>query len=234
MKRTLLAFLFAASVFLPQAAFAQQTTVGAEAEKAEASKPAYGPGDVDLLVSMGLGGLLYPHIEPAVDIGVIPIDDMTLSFGGGIDLGWCALCALTSAVSGVTIASQYFAPFGRVNLHLGTLGGSLDELNEGTFTLDPYAGIFAGPTLYRWTFKFDNEAANADATTTSLLFGPAIGARLGLANNRVLITGEFRYNVEIGFGSVTVEDSDGNVYYEDTNAFTRGGTDFILGIGFRI
>jgi hypothetical protein len=232
MKRTLLAFLLAASVLMPQAAFAQQSTVGAEAETEE-PKAAYGPGDIDLLLSLGLGGFLYPHAEPSIDVGLIPIGDMTVSVGGGIDVGWCALCAVTSAVSGVTIASQYFAPFGRVNLHLGTLGGALDAEMDG-FTIDPYVGAFAGPTIYRWTFKFDDETANANATQTSLLFGPAAGARLGLANNRVLITGEFRFNLEIGFGSVTVEDSQGNVYYDDTDAFTRGGTDFILGIGFRI
>lgn len=237
----------AAAVSLPQAAFSQEEAPAAAEEPAEESAdeaaaeeeasvegPNFGALDIDVLVLGGFGGFLYPHVEPGVDIGLVPLgDDFAISVGAGVDFGWCALCAVIDLVSDLNISSSYYAPQGRVNLHLGTLFDLIPREVE-SFTLDPYVGVFGGPVFYKFAVKDAQGGASVSAEQVTFLVGPALGIRLGFANNRFLLVGEYRWSNEAGFTTVTVRDENGTSQTINGDDFSRRGNDFILGIGFRI
>lgn len=236
MKRLTTILIVAATVLLPCAAFSQQDDESTPAEPAsqvdeaeEVEEPrVFGALDIDILVFGGFGAFLYPHVEPGVDIGVVPVGkDMAISVGAGVDFGWCALCGLITVASDVDISSSYWGPRGRANFHLGSLGGLIDTTTD-SMTLDPYVGVWGGPTFYNFDFE-----GIVTAHQTTLILGPALGIRVGFADNTFLVTGEYRLGAEVGFTTVNVEGEDGTIY-SATDAFSGRGSDFILGIGFRI
>ena len=261
MKHLLISVCLAAAVSVPQAAFSPDVTesaTGADDAAAESASsdgesgepdaksessgdadeeeeaPNFGALDIDILVLGGFGGLLYPHIEPGVDVGVVPLGkDMAISVGGGVDLGWCALCAVIDLVSDLDISSSYVSPQGRVALHFGTLGGLLPK-DLDNFTLDPYVGFFGGPVFYKFAVKDATGGASLEAEQFTIVVGPVLGIRLGFANNRLLLLGEYRWSTEAGFTSVTVRDENGTTQTITGEDFSRSGNDFILGIGLRI
>lgn len=203
------------------------------------SEPAFHAGDIDIMVGGGLGGLAYPHIEPSVDIGIVPItDDFSISVGGGVDFGWCLLCAALDAVSpNLDFASSYIRPYGRVLFHLGTLGGLLDDLGGSDYTIDLNGGLMGGPAFYSFTVTEENTAnpAKYESSTTSVVLGPLIGGRLGFADNTFFLFLEYRFLAELGFSSASFETGDGEtIVYDNTDTYNQDGSDFMLGLGFRI
>lgn len=238
MKHTLVALSIAtASTLLAHDAYGQQFTA-APAEEAAVSEevetgPVFGAGDFDILVNLGFN-LLYLNVEPALDIGIVPLGgDMAISIGGGVGFGFCVLCAAVSAFSDANVKASNISPHGRVNLHLGTLGGALPRDVSGT-TIDPYIGFMAGPNIYRFRLDFDHDDAHATATQTSIFGGPAAGIRAGFANNTIVLFAEYRLTAEFGFATVTIEDSDGNSYNVTGDAYSQRSSNLVLGLGLRI
>lgn len=231
MKTSLFAVTMAAAVSLPPAAFSQEKPAATEVEaEAEADTQVFGAGDFDILLNVGFN-LLYIHLEPALDVGVIPIGGMTLSFGGGFGVGYCLLCGALTALTDVSVSGQYWFPHGRVNLHLGTLGDLLPDEMDG-WTLDPYAGFYLGPQFYQ--FDLASGGTSIEASQTSIALGPVLGIRLGAKNNTFLLFGEYRYGTEFGFTTVTIETEDGSTQTLNSDDIGRKGSDFILGLGLRI
>lgn len=234
MKRLLVAFAIAAAVALPSTdAFAQTTTEPVVATDEADAGAVFGAGDFDILANIGFN-LLYLTVEPALDIGIVPLGgDMAISLGGGVGLGYCVLCAAVSALSSVNVRASNISPYGRANLHLGSLGGLIPKDINGT-TIDPYVGLMAGPNIYRFRVDFDQEDAHATATTTSIFAGPAAGLRAGFSNNTLLLFLEYRVTAEFGFATVNVEDSTGRVYRVTGDAYSQRTSNFIFGFGIRI
>jgi len=233
MNRTLQAVTLAASLTFPQAAFSQadDDTADAATAQEEAEAKIFGPADFDILLNVGFN-LLYLHLEPAVDLGLIPIGGMTLGFGAGFGVGYCVLCGALTALTNADISGQYWMPYGRANLHLGSLGGLLPDDMDG-WTLDPIVGLFAGPQLYTFEVKAAGGSA-VEVSRTSIAFGPVLGMRLGAMNNTFLLFGEYRYGTEFGLTNVSVEAEDGSTQTFAAESLGRRGSDFILGIGLRI
>jgi hypothetical protein len=232
MKRQLAILFFAASVLAPQAVYSAEPPVDA-AEEAETERN-FGLLTIDILLGGGISSELYLHGEPSVDIGVVPIGkSAAIAVGGGVDIGWCALCGLITALSDLNWSGSYYAPFGRATFHLGSLGGLIPANFEQKYTLDTYLGVLAGPSFY--TFKLSDNAGSAvTVDRTAIRVAPLLGARLGLAKNRLLLFGEYRWGVEAGFTTVEFTNPDGTdtiVPQEDIN---RRGNDFVVGIGVRI
>lgn len=239
MKATIFASLCAAAVLVPQAAFSQEApaaaTPAATVEAQAAPEKVFGAGDLDILANFGFN-IVYVHVEPAIDVGVIPIaDDFTISLGGGFGYGYCVLCGALTAVSRVNVSSSYMFPYGRANLHVNTLGGLIPSDIDG-MTLDLYAGIYGGPQFYRFALDFEDDAddTRATVTQTSVRLGPALGVRLGFKDNRLLLFGEYRWGAELGFTTVRIENEDGTVYDITGDDYARRGSDFVLGLGLRI
>lgn len=213
--RVLLSVALAALLFVP--------SVSAQEESGLMS-----PGDIDISVSGGLGGLLYPHLQPSVDVGVVPLGPVVLSVGGSVDAGICALCGVFNAVSDWTIRSWYISALGTSRVHIRSIAEAVGD----SVRLDPYAGFAAGPRYYRFSVSYDPEDVSGKASLTSILMGPLAGARFYPSEGGFFVYGEFSYLIELGFESVTVDA--GAYSYKIDQDYRSGGLDFGLGIGLRL
>jgi hypothetical protein len=102
-------------------------------------------GSIDIAASGGLGGLVYPFIEPQIAVGVLPLGPVTLSAGAVADAGYCLLCGLVGAATpDWRLNSYYFGVYGRVLAHLNAVSDALGD----AVALDPYAGVAVGPRFY--------------------------------------------------------------------------------------
>ncbi len=200
------------------------------------AEPAFYAGDIDIIVGGGIGGLVYPYVEPSVDIGLIPLNsDFSISVGGGVQFGWCLLCAALDAASDLDFSSSYIQPYGRALVHAGTLGGLLSNVSED-FTIDLNAGLLGGPSFYTFKIEEENTAnpASVNVNQTSFVLGPVVGGRVGFSDNTFFLFIEYRFLAEIGLSEVEYVDGNGNTVTYDQDAFSQQGSDVMLGLGLRI
>ncbi len=235
-NKLLLTLIVAAAVLVPQAAFSQDVATEEGESVADGPpepEPVFGAGDIDGLVNVGFN-LLYLNVEPALDIGIVGFaGDMALSVGGGFGYGYCVLCGLVSAFSEGNISASNYAPYGRINLHLGTIGGLLNPSMGGT-TLDPVAGLMGGANLYRFKIDFDSSDAEVAGTGSAIFAGPVFGLRLGFADNLFLLFAEYRFLAEFGFNAVTLDDGQGNSFTVTDEAYGQRNSSLVFGFGIRI
>lgn len=209
-------------------------------QKAKKEKLMFGAGSVDLY--LGAGGFFFPHLEPGIDIGIIPLPgNINLSIGANLDVGYCVGCLISGFVldfaSGGNvdweIRSWYIAPQLRGLAHLGLISDIL-RLPE----LDLYVGIGAGPAMYYTGLKVTsqqdrNSTASAESFSWIGFGGPLAGLRYMLSD-AFFIGVEARYFVSWGVSTGRV-DLDGTTYDAGTDAIIndRYGTDYNLALGVR-
>jgi hypothetical protein len=201
---------------------------GAVAAQEEKQSHVLTPGGIDLGVSGGLGGLIYPYLQPSIDVGVAALDQVTFSAGATLDAGICAFCGLIGATTDWQVRSWYASAIGRAHVHVS----GLSEAVSDTLRLDPYAGLGVGPRFYSFSVTYEPTDDSASATQTSVLFGPILGSRILFEERSLYVFGELRYFFEFGFSSVDVETSGASYSVDDQ--FAGGGGDISFGIGFRL
>lgn len=232
MRHLLIVSMFAASVLAPQAVFSEEKPDASP--DAELTEPLFGPLTFDVLLALGLSSELYLHGEPSLDIGVVKLGKTgAIGIGGGIDIGWCALCGIVSVLSDVSWSGSFYAPFARSTVHAGTLGGLLPQKQDGN-SVDLFVGALVGPSFYKFEAGFDDSSSAVTHRRVTLRFAPLLGLRLGLGGNRFLLFGEYRYNIEGGFSAVTYTNEDGSEEIVQPDTVNRRGNEFIIGIGVRI
>jgi hypothetical protein len=183
--------------------------------------------DTDLMLAAGFGSWIYPHIEPSVDIGIAPLGPVTISAGASMDVGWCLLCGLVSALSELRVNSWYAMPQARLLVHANALNHQFKDLN-----VDTYGGVTLGPAFYNFTLGTDNSTDEADVDIVTFIGGPVIGGRLFTEKIALFGFVELRYLLETGFGETTVTID--NQEFTLTNAYNRAGPDITFGIGYRL
>ena len=220
-------FLIAFSLIgLSSTATAQE---GAEAQespapaKGEAEKPPeyMGPGTVDGMLSVGLGGLIFVSAEPGVDVGLVPIgNNLTLSVGGVVNMGFCLLCGIGSlAVPNFSVGISNIAPQARALLHIK----AIDDL-------DVFAGAGFGPSFY--SLKVASNGVELKDRLTAWLFSAVVGGRY-FASKAFFGFLEARYQVEAGFNTLTLDAPEWDASFTLNTDYSRRGIDFILGGGLR-
>jgi opacity protein-like surface antigen len=245
MKGQLMGALFLLAALMPTMASAQalepeaaealesQESQESQEEGAAEAKPVeddreFRPGTLDLMLGVGLdfGGLFYPHIEPGIDVGLIPIgEDVTLSVSLSVDMGYCLLCGVLSFVDGVEISSYYIAPTARGIAHLNFLSRLL-QMPE----LDISAGVLVSPALYVFDVSYQGTTYKENSTIVSL--GPVFGLRYILDSGLMLFL-EYRYLVSFGFSNQTITGQNGQNYVLNTGDLVRYGQSYTVGIGYR-
>lgn len=207
--------------------------------KAKKEKMMFGAGTFDM--SVGIGGFFYPHIEPGIDIGIIPLPaNINLSLGLNLDVGYCLGCLISQAFLNFVsadaaeweIRSWYVAPQIRGLAHLGIISDIL-RLPE----LDLYMGFGGGPAMYytgiKATSKNNGAVATAEAFQWAAFGGPLAGMRFML-NESFFVGVEARYFVSWGVETQRVNlngetlDSGADGVIND-----RYGTDYNLSFGLR-
>ncbi len=196
-----------------------------------ASRATMGAGNVDVGLSGGIGGLIYPYLEPQVAVGVLPLDVVTISVGGLADAGYCVLCHLLEVLDDDwTLRSYYFGVYGRALVHLNVVA---DQVG-GSVRIDPYVGLAVGPRFYFFDLKYDDGSVSESVSTTlnSVVFMPHIGTRVFLTEAaRFFLFGDLRLLLEFGLGSTTVT-AGGQSYTVDEDV-AGGGINIALGAGLR-
>ncbi|MFO8064027.1 MAG: hypothetical protein R6V29_05265 [Spirochaetia bacterium] len=212
------------------AVFVVSGVAAQEGNDEEESSDIIAPGNIDIALSGGLGGLIYPHITPTVDVGVLPLGSVVLSAGGSVDFGYCVFCSVVTAAGDWSVRSYYFTVLGRALFHLEDLSKSTGS----STALDPYGGIVAGPRFYRFAIEYDPTDDSADATINTIMIGPNVGARLLLGDaKRFFFYGELQYLLELGFQETEIELS-GETYDVTRDRYQSGGFDFSIGLGVRL
>jgi len=204
--------------------FAQQE------EDGESTAAVMAPGDIDIGLSGGLGGLIYPHLAPSVEVGLLPLGPVVLSAGGTVDAGYCLLCDIVTSASDWNVNSWYFAVLGRAMVHIRDLA----ENTPSSTPFDPYAGVLVGPRFYRFRVEYEPDGDSATFGLNTIMIGPSAGAKLFFGENRRWFGfAELSYLLEFGFESTEVEV--GGVTYEVTSDdYRSGGLDISLGGGLRL
>jgi len=217
-----------------EAQVAEDTQTSEDTEVAEAEEPAsratMGPGNIDVGLSGGLGGLIYPYLEPQVAVGVLELDDVSISVGGLADVGYCVLCNIVGLVDdNWSLRSYYFGVYARALVHLNVLA---DQIG-GSIGVDPYAGLAIGPRFYFFDLEYEPSNDSVSTTLQSVVFMPHIGARVFLSEEaRLFLFGDLRLLLEAGLGSTTV--TVGNQSYTVDDEVAGGGIGIALGAGLRL
>lgn len=187
-------------------------------------------GDIDVAASGGLGGLIYPFIEPQVAVGLLPLGPATLSVGAVGDAGYCLFCGLLRVFTNDwTLRSYYFGVYGRVLAHISALTDVLGD----SIPLDPYAGLAVGPRWYVVGIEYIPTGDSSTATLNSVIIAPQVGTRLFFNEDANWFGfAEARYLFEIGFQTQTVEV--GTQTYTVTDDYAGGGGSVSLGVGMRL
>jgi len=203
---------------------------GLAAQEQPLSDPSMRPGNIDVALSGGLGALIYPFLEPQVDVGLIPLGPVTLSVGATADVGYCLLCNVLRVIDADwRLDSYYFGIYGRALAHLSgvteTLGGDL--------RIDPYAGLAVGPRFYVVSVEYIPDNVSTRGSLNSFIIAPQAGARFFFNDDiRWFGFAEASYLIEIGFQSTTLEIG-GQTYFVDER-YASGGTNVTLGVGLRL
>ena len=207
-------------------AFAQ---AGDEADEA-ASATTMGAGDIDIAASGGLGGLIYPFIEPQVAVGLVPLGPVTLSVGAVGDAGYCLFCGLLRVFSNDwALRSYYFGVYGRALAHISALTDVLGD----SIPIDPYAGIAVGPRWYVVALEYLPTGDSTTASLNSIIIAPQVGTRV-FFNDEASWFGfaEARYLFEVGFQTQTVDA--GGQSFTVSEDYAGGGGSVSLGVGMRL
>lgn len=203
---------------------------GTEDTTESASDAVIGAGNIDIGITGGLGGLIYPHIAPVVDVGVLPLGPVVISAGGSVDFGYCVLCSLVTSGSDWKVNSYYFTILGRAMVHVR----ELSEQASPSTALDPYAGLVAGPRFYRFKLEYEPDGDSATFNLNTVMVGPTVGAKVLIGDaQRWFFFGELSYLFEFGFQSTKVEVG-GVTYTVEGNDYRSGGIDVSLGGGLRL
>ncbi|MFU8805376.1 MAG: hypothetical protein ACNA8W_16305 [Bradymonadaceae bacterium] len=224
-----LILLSASLALAPATAEAQSSNVISTTDE-NTIEPPFQAGNLDFTLSAGFSSFLYLHLEPGAELGLIPLgNDLTIGIGGVVNVGYCLLCPLISALpTGISVSSWYVNPMARANLHLGTVS-TLLSLPQ----LDFFVGAIAGPAMYRITIGFDELDTTGVSNQVTLIGGPVVGGRFSLDDrNRWLIFGEARFLLEVGFTENVVRSGDQE--YRESGNHGRGGMDVVFGLGYRI
>jgi len=203
---------------------------GLSAQEASSADPSMRPGNIDVALSGGLGALIYPFLEPQVDIGLIPLGPVTLSVGATGDVGYCLLCNVLRVIdTNWRLNSYYLGVYGRVLAHVS----GLTETLGGDLRVDPYAGLAIGPRFYVVAVEYIPDNASTRGSINSFIIAPQVGARLFLNDDiRWFGFAEASYLIEIGFQSTTLEIG-GQTYFVDEQ-YASGGASVTLGVGLRL
>lgn len=206
--------------------FAQSEDEAGEPESATTM----GAGDIDVAASGGLGGLLYPFIEPQVAVGLVPLGPVTLSVGAVGDAGYCLFCGLLRVLTDEwALRSYYFGVYGRVLAHIS----ALTDLLGDAIPIDPYAGLAVGPRWYVVGIEYLPTGDSSTAALNSIIIAPQVGARVFFNDDADWFGfAEARYLFEIGFQTQTVEV--GTQTYTVTEDYASGGSSISLGVGLRL
>lgn len=203
---------------------------GTEDAAESGSEAVIGAGNIDIGITGGLGGFIYPHIAPVVDVGVLPLGEVVISAGGSADFGYCVLCSLVTSGSDWTVNSYYFTILGRAMVHIR----ELSEQAGPSTALDPYVGLVAGPRFYRFKLEYEPDGDSATFNLNTVMVGPTAGAKVLLGDaQRWFFFGELSYLFEFGFESTEVEIG-GVTYKVESNDYRSGGLDVSLGGGLRL
>lgn len=189
-----------------------------------------GAGNIDVAASGGLGGLLYPFIEPQVAIGLVPLGPVTLSVGAVGDAGYCLFCSLLRVLTNDwTLQAYYFGVYGRVLAHVSAL---TDVLGDST-PIDPYAGLAIGPRWYFVGVEYLPTGDTSTARLNSIIIAPQVGTRIFFNDEaRWFGFAEARYLFEVGFQTQTVDVS--GQTYTVSDEYAGGGGSLSLGVGMRL
>lgn len=204
-----------------------------EAQDTDSEEPdsgvTMGAGNIDVGLSGGIGGLVYPYLEPQVAVGVLELEDISISVGGLADVGYCVLCHLLEVLDeDWSLRSYYFGVYGRALVHLNVLA---DEIG-GSIGLDPYAGLAVGPRFYFFDLEYEPSNESVSTTLQSVVIMPHIGTRVFLTEEaKFFLYGDLRFLFEVGLGTTTVT-IDGQSYTVDDEV-AGGGINIALGAGFR-
>ncbi len=204
-----------------------QTNQGVQQQDTTARAPAEFGMNIDLMLAAGLGSLLYPHIEPSIDVGLLPLGPVTFSVGGSADVGYCLLCGVVTALSNWRVNSWYWSLQGRALFHFN----QLTRMAQENFNVDLYAGVTMGPQFYNFTLGYKPTNDEASANFVTFLGGPVFGVRMFGDSIGFFGYAELRYFIEAGFSETTVEID--NQEFTLTNDYRRGGSDITLGVGYR-
>lgn len=186
------------------------------------------PGTIDAQLTLGFGTFLTPQLEPAVDVGLIPIGaDNTISLGASAGFGYCLGCLILSALPGLSVRAWSLEPQLRVLAHFGSLSKSLN-IPE----IDLYAGPIAGFSMYQFTWTQNQGEVNARDS----LFGISAGLLGGLhylLSDRVFAGAELKYALTFGLNSFVVEV--GDTTYSDISAtnYVQNGFEYNFHLGAR-
>ena len=218
----LVLFTVLAALIVPAAA--------AQSDTEETGDGVMGAGDIDIALAGGLGGFIYPHLAPTVDVGVLPLGSVVVSAGGTLDFGYCVLCDVVTSASDWNVNSYYLAILGRAMVHIR----DIVEQTPSSTPFDPYAGILVGPRFYRFKVEYEPDGDSATFNLNTVMVGPGLGAKLFLGEKqRWFGFVELAYLFEFGFESTKVEV--GGVTYEVTSDdYRSGGLDVSLGGGLRL
>ena len=186
-------------------------------------------GNIDVGLTGGLAGLVYPYLEPQIAVGLVPLGAVTLSVGGVADVGYCLLCGLLGLVNNDwRLNSYYFGAYGRVLAHLTFLSDTLSALR-----LDPYAGLAVGPRFYFIGLEYLPSSASTTVTATTLIISPQVGTRVFFsADSNWFAFAELRYLFELGFQTQTVDV--GGQSFTITGDYSSAGSNVGVGIGLRL
>ncbi len=194
------------------------------------SRATMGAGNIDVGLSGGVGGLVYPYLEPQVAVGVLPLDVVTISVGGLADFGYCVLCHLLEVVDDDwSLRSYYFGVYGRALVHLNVVADAIG----GSIGLDPYVGLAVGPRFYFFDLEYKPDNESVSTTLQSVVIMPHIGTRVFLTEAaRFFLFGDLRLVLEAGLGSTTV--TVGGESYTVDDEVAGGGINIALGAGVRL
>jgi hypothetical protein len=189
-----------------------------------------GFGSIDIAASGGLNALIYPYVEPQLDIQLLPLGPVTLSAGATADVGYCLFCNLLGALSADwKLRSYYFGGYARILAHIT----AVTEQLSSAIPVDPYAGLAVGPRWYVVSVEYQPTSASSRASLTSVILAPQAGARVFFGkSSRLFGFAEARYLIELGFQSQTVEVSGQSYRFDDE--FSSAGGSVSLGLGFRL
>jgi hypothetical protein len=201
-----------------------------DAGESSGAEAVMGAGDIDIGLGGGLGGLIYPHLAPTVDVGVLPLGSVVLSAGATVDGGYCLLCDIVTSASDWNVNSYYLAILARAMVHIRDLA----EEAGPTTPIDPYVGLVGGPRFYRFVVEYKPDGDSARFNLNTIMLGPNAGAKFFFGDElRWFAFAELRYLFEFGFESTKVEV--GGVTYEVTSDdYRSGGLDFGIGAGLRL
>lgn len=222
-RRPLLsALLTLCLLILPSTAW----SFGTSAE-ALATREAYGPGTFDFQLTVGLGTFLSPEIEPAFDLGLIPLgENTTMSLGAGVGLGYCLGCHIFDVLTTLRVRAWNADPYARVLFHFNGLRESL-----GIPELDVYAGILGGPSYYRFSIRDtqNNVEANQNIVT---LGGGLMGGLHYLLSESFFLGLELRYVLSVGLNTGELRVGE-NTYDFDYGTYVQNGMSYTFHLGFR-